>query len=337
MKGRIDTMERDLEERSRGIVISDDSVQIEEPKNEDKAVNQDDDSQNIPSASADRDISPPEQYDFVLLCDSNRKFIDTKKLCPKSSVKVISCGTTDKATEVVTSPRFLVRKGLIINTGVNDMEHLAVEDVVTKQVEMVNAARNAFPERKIIISSITPRDDDLDKAVLSVNDEVHRQIRKLPNVIHIDNSNLRNRELFFDRKHFNKRFGIPAFAANLKQGIRLACGIRLSDRRQQAPRPHADVRSTPLPARRMLPRTEEHNQSSQRAPDRPINSQGNELSAITSQISNLAGLVNRLLQVNSSHGQPHQRIMFPHQVLPPGFAYPAVFPPPEVNQVSALA
>ena len=106
---------------------------------------------------------------------------------------------------------------------------------------------------------------------------------------------------------------------------------------RQAPRPHADVRSTPLPARRMLPRTEEHNQSSQRAPDRPINSQGNELSAITSQISNLAGLVNRLLQVNSSHGQPHQRIMFPHQVLPPGFAYPAVFPPPEVNQVSALA
>ena len=55
-----------------------------------------------------------EQLDFVFLCDSNRKFIDTNLLCPKSTVKVIPCGTTDKAISILSSPRFNVSKALII-------------------------------------------------------------------------------------------------------------------------------------------------------------------------------------------------------------------------------
>ena len=47
---------------------------------------------------------PREQYDFVFLCDSNRRFIDTKLLCPKDTVKIIPCGNTDKAMEILSSP-----------------------------------------------------------------------------------------------------------------------------------------------------------------------------------------------------------------------------------------
>jgi hypothetical protein len=32
-----------------------------------------------------------EEYDFVFLCDSNRKFINAQLLCPNSTVKITPC------------------------------------------------------------------------------------------------------------------------------------------------------------------------------------------------------------------------------------------------------
>ena len=89
-----------------------------------------------------------EEYDYVFLCDSNGKFINTQLLCPNSTVKVIPCGTSSQAIKIISSPRFKVNKALIINTGVNDVEHLKIDEVIQKQLEMVEAARKAFPEKR---------------------------------------------------------------------------------------------------------------------------------------------------------------------------------------------
>ncbi len=174
---------------------------------------------------------PREQYDFVFLCDSNRRFIDTKLLCPKDTVKIIPCGNTDKAMEILSSPRFNIKKGLIINTGVNDIEHLSIDAVTKKQMDMVESAMIAFPGKKIILSSITPRDDSLNQAVLTINSKVQSKIMTFQDIVYVNNNNLQEVTFFFDHKHLNKKRGVPEFATNLKRGIRLACSIKLEEGR----------------------------------------------------------------------------------------------------------
>ena len=108
----------------------------------------------------------------------------------------------------MSSLRFQLKKALIINTGVNDVGHLTIDEVIKKQVEIIDVARKAFPGRKIIPSSIIPGDDDLDENIRVINRTVQSEISIINDVIHVNNDNLRNRELYFDRKHLNRSRGV---------------------------------------------------------------------------------------------------------------------------------
>jgi hypothetical protein len=63
-------------------------------------------------------ISPGRQQelDYVFLCDSNRTFIDMKKLLPVSNSKLITCGNIDQAINILSSPHFTISKGIVIPT-----------------------------------------------------------------------------------------------------------------------------------------------------------------------------------------------------------------------------
>ncbi|CAB3991175.1 Hypothetical predicted protein [Paramuricea clavata] len=135
-----------------------------------------------------QDQSP--EYDFVILCDSNRKYINADQLYPKENNKVIPCGDTAKAIDILTSPRFSLKHGIIINTGVNDLESLSPKDIIESQIRLVNIATTNFPDKEMIMSSITPRWDDLDKLVFEVNKWVAQKICRNPNVVLVDNGNL---------------------------------------------------------------------------------------------------------------------------------------------------
>ncbi|CAB4038969.1 Hypothetical predicted protein, partial [Paramuricea clavata] len=113
-------------------------------------------------------------YDFVMLCDSNRKFLNINRLCNNRNSKMIPCNTTTKAMEIIDTPRFKVNKGLIINTGVNDVEHLTPEEIINNQIKLVEKAMSAFPNAKIILSDITPRDDKFDDEVPRINDDIDK-------------------------------------------------------------------------------------------------------------------------------------------------------------------
>ena len=165
-----------------------------------------------------------DEYDFVMLCDSNRKFLNISKLCSSGHSKIIPCNTTKKAKEILESPRFDVKKGIIINTGVNDLEHLSAGEIVKSQVQMANMAVKKFPGRQIFLCGITPRGDKLDRKIPDINDDIHEEIKDIPNVSHIYNGNLRNGKLYFDVKHLNRRFGIPALAKNIKNELRKIFG-----------------------------------------------------------------------------------------------------------------
>ena len=75
---------------------------------------------------------------------------------------------------------------------------------------------------KIILSSVTPRKDSLDRVVGEVNHAIHEQIKYMPHVFHVNNGNLRHNHFYHEVKHLNKKFGIPKLAANIKKEMRSA-------------------------------------------------------------------------------------------------------------------
>ena len=176
----------------------------------------------ITSQNTNAETQKTPNYDFVMLCDSNRRYLDINKLCSSNNTKMIACGNTKKATEIINNPKFTVNQALIINTGVNDVEHLKPVKIIEDQVHLVEAASHMFPGRKIILSDITPRTDNLDQAIINIDDDIHERIKDLPNVQHVYNGNLRQYKFFYDTKHLSKRLGIPLLAKNLKNGLRRA-------------------------------------------------------------------------------------------------------------------
>jgi hypothetical protein len=108
-----------------------------------------------------------------MLCDSTRNFLNISKLCSSRHSKIIPCNTTKKAKEILGSPRFDVKKGIIINTGVNDLEHLSAGEIVKSQVQMVKMAVKKFPGRQIFLCGITPKGDELDRKIPVINDDIH--------------------------------------------------------------------------------------------------------------------------------------------------------------------
>lgn len=261
------------------------------------------------------------EYDFVFLCDSNRKFINADQLYPKGKNKIIACGTTDKAIDILTWPRFNVKHGIIINTGVNDLEHLSTQEVTEKQQEMVEIATQKFPNKKIVMSSITPRCDQLDRSVFEVNKAVAKNIRNIQNVFLVDNGNLRcdQQSSHFDDKHLNRRHGIPLFAKNLKDGIRRALGIPV--------RKPADQTRT-----RNYPKEKTHNVHNPRSySDAVINgspaitpqTQSNPaLSDVQHQLFDLTSMIRQLVQTNTNFPAPQQPILCP-PFPTPGLVYGA--------------
>jgi hypothetical protein len=98
---------------------------------------------------------------------------------------MIPCNTTTKAMEIIDTPRFKVNKGLIINTAVNDVEHLTPEEIINNQIKLAEKAMSAFPNAKTILSDITPRDDKFDDEVPRINDDIDRVIKSYRNVFHV--------------------------------------------------------------------------------------------------------------------------------------------------------
>lgn len=172
-------------------------------------------------SSKDSNQEIPE-YDVVMLCDSNRKFLDIHKLSGTRNSRMIACGTTDKAIEIINTPKFKVDKALIINTGVNDLKHLSKDEIINQQIEMIKKATETFPAIKVFLSGITPRQDDYDDIVIEINNAVHRKVEQMPNVHHVYNGNLRQRRLYFDVKHLSRRAGVPVLARNIKTEMRKA-------------------------------------------------------------------------------------------------------------------
>ena len=205
------------QDRHRALITSEE-ISTAEPT----AIQQNGNGEPQDKSLADNKDNEIHDYDFVMLCDSNRKFLNINRLCNNRNSKMIPCNTTTKAMEIIDTPRFKVSKALIINIGVNDAEHLTPEEIINNQIELVEKAMSAFPNAKIILSDITPRDDKCDVEVPRINDGIDRVIKSYRNVFHVYNGNLRYSDYYHHVKHLSRKYGVPALARNIKSVLREA-------------------------------------------------------------------------------------------------------------------
>ena len=94
----------------------------------------------------------------VFLCDSNGRFLNTKKMFPSSSTaQYFRCPKIKNAraliqNEIVDSPQLIV-----IHTGTNDLKMThTVDDLISEITTMFTEASTKFPCSKIIYSTLLP-------------------------------------------------------------------------------------------------------------------------------------------------------------------------------------
>ena len=170
------------------------------------------------------DGTPPNTANTaVFLCDSNGKFLNTKKMFPSSyTAQYFRCPKIENAraliqNEIIDSPQLIV-----IHTGTNDLEMThTVEDLISEITIMIREASTKFPSSKIIYSTLLPRADVSSPNIAHINEQICVRCSKLPNVHLVTHDNVfaKGPDVLHDNKHLRKRH-IGLFAANLVDAIR---------------------------------------------------------------------------------------------------------------------
>ncbi len=164
-----------------------------------------------------RQLGNDKIYDIVCIMDSNRKFLNFERTFPGLSVLLVPCGNTQRAGSILDKPHFKEPKNLIIHVGINDIETgLSPEGIANSLIGVAAKAVNKFPHSKISVSLITPRADELFAKVVETNKLISRAMVESVSLIY--HGNLDN-SCMFDKKHLNKRFGVPLLARNFQQAV----------------------------------------------------------------------------------------------------------------------
>ena len=116
--------------------------------------------------------------DVIILMDSNRRFINKKKLFPKQNTCMILC-PIDKGHEILTDTTFTSQHSIVIHTGVNDIEFSSPEEVSGNLLQLLSACKQKYPMAKIIASGITPRKDKFNEYVKQANQIIGSKINKI--------------------------------------------------------------------------------------------------------------------------------------------------------------
>ena len=111
------------------------------------------------------DMDSKNDIEIVMCFDSDRKFIDFKKLWTLKGPVRKNCSTIRDVAQLVENiDEVAIIKRILVSTGVNDLDHYQPKEVADEFIKVVNSLRSKFPQFIIIISEITPRKDDLDNA-----------------------------------------------------------------------------------------------------------------------------------------------------------------------------
>ena len=155
---------------------------------------------DIPSSvhqSIERFRSKRNSADIVVLMDSNRHYMDFSYLFPEKQVRVISCGSVERARTIINNPRFFDVEAIIIHTGTNNLEDnsLSSRHIANTLIEISETALNMFPNSEIFLSEITPRRDQFHLKGMEVNSMIKGAIESY-NFQLVCHSNLSKKNLY---------------------------------------------------------------------------------------------------------------------------------------------
>ena len=171
--------------------------------------------------------APEDPIDIQIFMDSNRKFINEKRVSPdgRLKTKISPCRSISDLGKLVNSiPENL--KALLIHTSVNDIElEPDANQIHSKLYDNIMKIRDSHPNLKIILSEITPRFDSLDKDVLRLNAKIFNSFKACEHIFVVHHNNLRKEEFYYDNKHLKKDH-IHRPASNMKFCMRKVLGIR---------------------------------------------------------------------------------------------------------------
>ena len=179
---------------------------------------------NIPPGRPAGDGTPPNTANIaVFLCDSNSRFLNTKKMFPSSyTAQYFRCPKIENARALIQNEIGDFLQLIVIHTGTNDLEMKhTVDDLISEITTMITEASTKFPCSKIIYSTLLPRADVSSRNITHINEQICVQCSKLPNVHLVTHDNVfaKGPDVLHDNKHLQRRH-IGLFAANLVEAIR---------------------------------------------------------------------------------------------------------------------
>lgn len=149
----------------------------------------------------------------VLLMDSNRKFLDPKKLFPQHQVHLKNCSTSKQVLQMLETKTLGNPQVIIVHTGTNDLHSLhrgTAEAVCNVAVK----ASSMFPDTRVVISALLPRYDTPPHIINAINADIFRGCTALPNVHMAHHPTISPRDMY-DGIHLHKD-RVGAFAKSLK-------------------------------------------------------------------------------------------------------------------------
>ena len=169
------------------------------------------------------EVPTDEMTKFIMCFDSNRHFVDFRKLWTLKGTKVKPCGNWKEVDKVINNTNYTNLEYFFTNVGCNDLDVRKGDELFNCIKNTIENLKKKYPNIKVIISEITPRMDKLDAAVKATNTLISQYVDKTENTYIAKHGNLRDRDFYYDQKHLKESI-IPRFAANIKRGINTAYG-----------------------------------------------------------------------------------------------------------------
>ena len=216
---KVSTLEKDV----RSFIHSNQNHNTEIPK-EINNVKSGNSSENVITENINH--SDSDDIDILFCFDSNRKFLNFRKLWTLKGSKRIRCSTITSLNKILSETNIKKLNYILISSGCNDLDTKEPGQLIEEIKNTINDINIKFPGIKIILSQITPRKDEIDRAVVEYNTLLVNLYEYEPNIFIVDHNNLRdeNYSMLFDNKHIHRR-AVPLFASNIKKALRKAYGI----------------------------------------------------------------------------------------------------------------
>jgi hypothetical protein len=162
---------------------------------------------NQPSpTNIDKEVKHTNDAETIILCDSNGRYINPSLLCPQTKTSYLRCATLSQTKSNIEKTTFSSPKTFMIHCGTNDLEKTqSNEELINQTMEIVENIEKSYPQSRIILSTLLPRGDDLDKRVATVNKELENTFSAKKNVKMVVHENIEKSKHLKDKKHLNEK------------------------------------------------------------------------------------------------------------------------------------